>query len=173
MGHTLVAVLPCEEEQKLKNLLCGCNKIPYGRNCDREEANEILPYHITLFHWGKAEDKLYLDRLRLRQQPAFSNVSESCGVIVTGSSVMIAEEGSYLLYFAVSPQPGFREIIDHIGHVLRMDPPGFLHMTLAVSKDADFIYEKKKKLDEVFSYPFYYKIDRCRLYHIWKPVYEV
>ena len=68
MGHTLVAGFSGADLNRITSLLTEDErkvlcKIPFGRGCDRDEADRALPYHMTLAHWSAAEDPLYLPRL--------------------------------------------------------------------------------------------------------------
>lgn len=169
MGHTLVARFDKDGERKILSLVekCGSNqlpnKIPYGRDCDREKANEKFPYHMTVFHWGKKMDPVYLDRL---QAVHFI----PCSINVTGVSCMYAEEGSMLLYLYVEPDQGYQQLKEHLEETLRSYTSGFLHITLAVSQEHDQILSLKKKIEEQIEFPFILKVSAMELYHIWKPV---
>lgn len=165
MGHTLVAVPDARFQSRISTLLPGTNKIPFGRLCDRDAANAALPYHITLYHWGRGEDAVFL--------PKLENVRFSpCQAIITGSGVMCAEEGSALAYLSVSPGEGFAEMEKAFGAALGMPPPVFLHMTLAVGMEGNAIREVKRRMDGEFQYPLSVTIAGCGLFHIWTPVYE-
>ena len=87
MGHTFVTRFDQAGYERIYSLMRGknANKIPYGRNCDRELANGILDYHITMVHWGKAQDKDYLNKL-------WDFQFVPCQVTVTGVSMIAAEE---------------------------------------------------------------------------------
>lgn len=169
MGHTLVARFDKDGERKILSLIekGGSNqlpnKIPYGRDCDRKKANEILPYHITVFHWGKEMDPVYLNRLQ-----SFHFVS--CLIKVTGVSCIYAEEGSMLLYLNVEPDQGYQRLKEHLEETLHSYTTGFLHITLAVSQDHDQILTLKRKIEEQIEFPFILKVSAMELYHIWKPV---
>ena len=99
MGYTLVAKCGDGIFLQLESLLnksgVKSNKIPFGRDCDREAADNLLPYHMTVFHWGKAYDSLYLERIRELHFAPFR-------IEVTGVQVMSAEEGSSLLFFEIA-----------------------------------------------------------------------
>lgn len=169
MGHTLVARFDTEGERKILSLVetGGLkhlpNKIPYGRDCDREEADERLPYHMTVFHWGKAQDAVYLDRLQSFQ-------FTPCSIKVTGVSIMYAEEGSTLLYLNVEPDQGYMKLKEGLECALQSYTSGFLHITLAVSKEHDQILELKKSIEKQTEFPFILNVSSLGLYHIWRPV---
>ena len=59
MGYTLVTSFDKLSYEKLNYLLehQNANKIPFDKKCNREEANKILKYHMTLVHWGKQNDE--------------------------------------------------------------------------------------------------------------------
>ena len=87
-----------------------------------------MEHHITLVHWGKEYDHVLLprlDRIRMRR----------CKVLLTGTSVMRAAEGSFLLFFAIAPSEGFNELLKEVCLTTGMKAPSFLHMTIAVDKD--------------------------------------
>ena len=133
MAHTLVTRFDEADYEHLTLLLdkvgaLKLNKIPYGRDCDRSEADRILPYHITIAHWGKADDDICIERL---QQIVF----RECKVMVTGVSTMFAEEGSSLLYFQIQPGERFLDMTDNVRQFLQSYMSGFWHMTVGVSQD--------------------------------------
>ena len=68
MGHTLVARFEPNDFDSINGCLIEwkgktMNKIPFGRNCDREEANRILPFHMTLLHWARSADSYMLQKM--------------------------------------------------------------------------------------------------------------
>ena len=168
MGHTVVTRFDPAGYERIYSLMKDkkANKIPYGRNCDRDLANEIMDYHITMVHWGKAQDNDYLNKL-----PEVQFVP--CQVTVTGLSVMAAEEGSCLLYFDVIPGEGFARMRKNLEQALQTGCSGFLHMTLAVSKDRGEILKIKEQLEKEAVFPFTLNVEGLDLYHIWKPVKKV
>lgn len=168
MGHTLVARF---QESDLK-LICdlirntvieNCNKIPFGRDCDRTEADSMLPYHVTVAHWAKSEDEFCISRIKYLQ-------AHPCMVWADTPSVMLAEENSVLLYFNIRPS---KEFVDMAAEVDRLIPGHlsfFWHMTLNVSKDHDRIREMAQRLKDTAAYPIPLHVTGLDLYHIWKPV---
>jgi len=171
MGHTLVAHFEDADFEPVRSAFeqVGLDRachIPFGRNCDRSAANAALPHHVTLFHWSKQFDWLYLPRLN---DCSFS----PCRVQIIGSSLMHAEEGSLLLYFDVLPDKGFCELTAHLEETLGLPSPFFLHMTLAVDTDHEKILMLRRRLDETLCYPFTLNVTSMGLYHIWTPTYPV
>lgn len=168
MGHTLVTRFDPESRAFLHNLMAPftANKIPFGRNCDREAANREMDYHLTLLHWAKTRDAYFLDCIR-DFQPA------PCRIWVTGMQVMCAEEGSWLLYFTVAPGPGFRELTASLSDKTQAPCPGFLHITLAVSQDYAAIEAIRGQLQRSVEFPFCLEVDGLDLYHIWRPTKKV
>ena len=168
MGYTLVAGF---DEQSLR-VLHGimepfrANKIPFGRNCDREAANREMDYHMTLFHWAKAMDNVYLPKLT-------DFVSVPCQIQVAGIRMMPAEEDSHLLYFDVCSGDGYNELADLVEKQLACRTSVFLHITLAVSKDSEEIQKIYRHICKTVVFPFSLSIDRLDLYHIWKPTQKV
>ena len=165
MGYTLVASLGDSFFRKMDELAAktNANKIPFGRNCDREEANRQMRSHMTIAHWAKEKDDEYLPRV---DQIEFSPFH----ITVTGTGVMYAEENSMLLYFSVRPGSGYQEAAEQIECALGIDTSDFLHITIAASKDHEFIRKLKEETDRQFRYPFDLDISGLDLYHIWKPV---
>ena len=167
MGHTLVTRFSENGYEKIRDLLYEAgiynnNKIPFGRDCEREEANAFLPYHVTIFHWAKWEDEKYLRALEnLRFRP--------CKVFVTGVSRMNAEEGSSLLYFAVDPGDGYAEMVNVVEALTLSPTSSFLHITLSVGKNEKEIRRQEEALKKA-SYPFFLDVAGLDLYHIWRPV---
>lgn len=86
MGHTLVARFEPKDFDSVNRCLMGwqgktINKIPFGRNCDREEANRILPFHMTLLHWARSADSYMLQKmnaLSFSLLPKLKEISEYC-----------------------------------------------------------------------------------------------
>ena len=168
MGYTLVAVWEPPAfnawEEMLHEASLFPNKIPFGRKCDREEANQILPYHMTLFHWGKEKDGIYLPRVKgIKFSP--------CRLMVTGCEVMAAKEGSSLLCLKVQPGEGYSPMCAEVEEALHAKTSSFLHITLAVSKNREEILKIRNKTREFFRFPFRLTVSSLELYHIWKPVY--
>ena len=142
------------------------NKIPFGRDCDRKEANAVLEYHMTLLHWAKSRDNYYLERIEGFQPTP-------CRIRVTGAKTMHGCEGSLLLYFAVEPDQGFRELVRALEQQTGSACSGFLHITLAVSKDHSAILALGHRIREKVTFPFVLDIDGLDLYHIWRPTKKV
>lgn len=168
MGHTLVARFDSESNDFLHSIMHGAdaNKIPFGRDCDRKAANEVMDYHLTLLHWAKTRDAYFLERIR-DFQPA------TCRILVTDVQMMYAEEGSLLLYFAVRPTRSFRELTDALEEKTGAMCAGFLHITLAVSKDHGEIRKLHDRIRKSTGFPFELGIEGLDLYHIWKPTKKV
>ena len=79
------------------------NKIPFGRDCDRTEADQKLPYHITVAHWAKREDETCIKRLEgLRVTPS--------EVWAVSHSVMNAEEEACFCILTSSPEKSSSEL---------------------------------------------------------------
>ena len=171
MGHTLVTRLNKQDLALIKSAILKTgirtNKIPYGRGCDRDAADQILPYHVTVFHWGKTDDEIYLRRLRDYR------TSGSCSLKITGSSILQGKEGSAVLCFEISPDKSFLAQAAELEKILQGKTSDALHMTLAVSQDHREIRLLKKRIDESLSYPFSIRVEGYGLYHIWKPVKKV
>ncbi len=171
MGYTLVTHFSDESFDKLHDIMRrakaeNCNNIPFGRNCDRQKANEVLPLHITMFHWAKQYDEKYLPMIEeLNFTPS--------RIKVNGTQIMYAEEGSSLLYFSIEPDEGFAAMVNGIYEAVNHRVSDFLHMTIAVDKDHEEIRKTKERIDEAADYPFTLDIAGLMLYHIWKPVKQI
>lgn len=143
-------------------------KKPFGRNCDREAADRILPYHFTVFHWAKSDDEKYLGRIKGLNNPG------PCSLKITGTYIMYpAEEGSGLLFFTVEPDERYDYCASAIEKAIKRPTSSFYHITIAVSKDYDEIAVLKRMIDRTVRYPFSVRVDGFDLYHIWKPVKRV
>ncbi len=168
MGHTVVLGFDTESQGLLHNLLepFDVNKIPFGRKCNRKDANEAMDYHMTLYHWPKTMDSDCLSRLH-----GFK--SKPCQVQVNGIRIMQAEEDSWLLYFEVSPTESFVKLKllfeNHTGFRISE----FLHITLAVGKDYKEIRKIKDHICETRVFPFELTADRIDLYKIWMPTVKI
>ena len=171
MGYTLVTRLNKEGLASIKSAVIKTgirtNKIPFGRGCDRDAADQVLPYHVTVFHWGKTDDEIYLRRLRDYR------TSGSCTLKITGSSILHGAEGSAVLCFEIFPEKSYLAQAAELEKILQAKTSDSLHMTLAVSQDHREIKILKKKIDESLSYPFSVRVKGYDLYHIWKPVKKV
>lgn len=165
MGHTLVAVFQDSLNRTLDAALTGlpANKIPFGRDCDRAQANRILPYHATLVHWGKASDAALLSRtMALRMQP--------CAVKVTGAALWDAEEFSSLLCLTAEPGAGFSALRRAITEKTGLTVPEALHITVSVSRDRDLTQQQHRALTKALHFPLTLPVRALALYHIWEPV---
>ena len=140
----------------------NANKIPFGRKCDRDTANQIMKYHMTLVHWAKEYDAVFLPRVERIQFVPFK-------IIVTGTNMLYAEEGSLLLYFSVVPGDEFLHAMENIQNVMGMQTSSFFHITIAVSQDHPYIQRLKEVVDEQCVYPFELMVSGLDLYHIWTP----
>lgn len=168
MGHTLIARFEPKDFDSVNRCLMGwqgktINKIPFGRNCDREEANRILPFHMTLLHWGRSSDSYMLQRMNAL---SFAPVT----VTVTGPDIMSAEENSFILYFQVIPEKDFNKWRSEQEKAVDAAFSGFLHITIAVSKDQEEINQLRQLLEQNLTFPIKLRICSLKLYHIWKPV---
>lgn len=166
MGYTLVARIDDVGFEPIKNILEHemTNKIPYGRNCDREQANSNLPYHMTLFHWAKAYDEQYLHLINhLLFHPFSANA--------TGISIQHAEEDSSLLYLSVHPNADYEAFCFEFKSLTGIALPSSLHITLAASKDHFQMEHLKRSVCESVVFPLTITITQIELYHIWQPVY--
>ena len=164
MGHTLVLRFNQAGYQKLQKLTGSApvNKIPFGRDCDREAANKILKYHMTVFHWARNEDEVYLPRLEHYQ-------FHPCRIRITGCSMAAAEENSRLLYLQAEPAEGYAEMVSDLEKTLHCRTSGFLHITLAVSRNEKEILDLKSFVRSKAVFPFELEAEGMDLYHIWKP----
>jgi len=166
MGHTLVTEFDEEGIRKISNLLSSAgirtaNKIPFGRNTDREIANSALPYHVTVTHWGKQEDDYYLENLNHFQ-------FYPCTVKADHAAVISAAENSLLLYLEIVPDKGWQNMMNSLHEATGAADPFFLHMTISVSKNHSLILDQYNAL-KGFE-PFLLNVSGLALYHIWNPV---
>ncbi len=169
MGHTLVTAFSKDGYQKIEAMfekagaksLC---KIPYGRDCQREEAERILKHHITMFHWAKKDDEKYLSLLNAYR------FERPCTAMVSAVSLKRAEKNSLMLYLNVKPSEGFEEMRKSLEQTLGAKTSPFLHITLAISKDHEEIQRLYERISAMEIFPFTLEITGMDLYHIWKPV---
>lgn len=171
MGHTLVTRLNKHDLALIQATVLKtgipANKIPFGRGCDREAADRVLPYHITFFHWGKKDDETYLRRLKGYKAPG------TCVLAITGSTILPGAEGSVVLCFTISPDKNYLVQAAELERILQGKTSASLHMTLAVSQDHREIRLLKRKIDEALMYPLLIRVEGYDLYHIWRPVKKV
>ena len=166
MGYTLVARINDDRFDPIKDILEKekANKIPYGRNCDREAANVNLPYHITLFHWAKEQDEQYLQLINRLVFYPFS-------VNITDISIMYGEDGSSILYLPVNPTADYETFGSEFKSLTGITPSSFLHITLVVSKDCSQLERLKRMICEHVVFPISITVTQIELYHIWQPVF--
>ncbi len=167
MGHTLIVSWDKREFQQIdRQIKClsqyHYNKIPYGRKCDRETSDQILPYHMTVFHWGKEEDYKYLEKMNNLTFHPFS-------VFVNRAMMIPDAEGSQLLMLSVELGKDYSFFRDSLNASELYSPP-FPHITVAASKkphEIDLLY---RQICYNVTFPFTIYVSRLELYHIWRPV---
>ncbi len=168
MGHTLITRLTDADEKKIRMYMhlagaAGELKIPFGRGCDRAEADRLIPYHITIMHWGNSEDAVMLERLR--------NFHFSCSqFIITSPQIRPGREGSTHLAFRAEPGRGARAMIRELERVMESPVSSDLHMTLAAGKDRKTMEQYLAKIQRCVSFPFTIDTDGLDLFHLWHPV---
>ena len=167
MGHTLVARWEKGSFSQIEYLMKSITqyqyiKIPYGRNCNRYTADKILPWHITVSHWGKNKDSLYLSKVD-------SLVFMPFEVLVNQPKIFSAEEGSSILMLPVQPAAGYDIFCSGLCQS-GIHSSMFLHITLAVSKNPEKIRFLCRQIIREVSFPFPIHICGLELYHIWDPV---
>lgn len=168
MGHTLVAAFSEESDRKIRELLrlSGAekpNKVPFGRNCDRNAANKVLGYHATIFHWPKPDDEKYLSRLKdFRFRGA-------CTVIADRVMMEPAEENSLFLYLPLRAGEGFSAMESDVHSALGSSRSRVLHVTLAISQDHAQIEALYHRIQEQQRFPITLTVTRLELYKIWTP----
>ena len=167
MGHTLVTRFTDEGYSTIQGLLesngvKNVNKIPFGRSCDRTVANSILPYHVTMAHWKKPEDKKYLAHLSAFKFSEFK-ITFSKTVVWRGA------EGSWILALSVKPTKGFRKTEKDLRKAFNkffyVHKP---HLTISVSKDKKEIEAQREAIKSAF--PITLDVVGLDLYKIWNPV---
>ena len=168
MGHTLVARFSAQDEQRLGALLKKAggdtlNKIPYGRQCDRALADRVLPYHVTLFHWGKEKDAFYLGKLQGYRFPA------PFPFTVLQPDVAPAEEGSCILRCKIQPSAEYRAVIQPLEQRMGRPAAKHLHLTLGISKEHSRLRQVCSELRKHQKFPFEMTVIGLDLYKIWTP----
>lgn len=169
MGHTLTAHFDRKSDALIQDIMRKADalqacRIPYGRDCDRETANTILPYHITLFHWGRRDDAYYLGKLEELRFPG------RCHVKAVDASLMHGAEDSLLLKLDVKPEEDYAELCSEIETLLGSKTVRHPHITLAISRDHEEIRRIHNAVSEHVPFPLALCIDGLDLYQIWKPV---
>ena len=168
MGHTLVTRFKLSDYEQIRKLMEriggeDSNKIPFGRDCDRIEADRSLPYHVTVAHWARQEDEECIRRLHaLEVMP--------CEIWAYSHSVMHAEENSLILFLNIKPGEEFIKTAHAVDRLIPSHMTSFWHMTLAVSKDHAKIQRMADSMAESVNYPIPLHVTGLDLYHIWKPV---
>lgn len=172
MGHTLVTHFTNESGDLIRRIMheAGAEyacKIPYGRDCERKEADQLLPHHITVFHWAKEYDAIYLSRLKEYR------FKEVCHVRAVRATLVYAEENSLLLKLDVKPEEDFIKMAEVLEITLGKKTSRSLHITLAVSKDHDEMKRIFQRINEQNLLPLRLCVSGLDLYHIWRPVRKV
>lgn len=172
MGHTLVTHFTNESGDLIRRIMheAGAEyacKIPYGRDCERKEADQLLPHHITVFHWAKEYDAIYLSRLKEYR------FKEVCHVRAVRATLVYAEENSLLLKLDVKPEEDFIKMAEVLEITLGKKTSHSLHITLAVSKDHDEIRRIFRRIEQQSVFPLRLCVSGLDLYHIWRPVRKV
>lgn len=168
MGHTVVLGFDNESVAIIHNLLepFGANKIPFGRVCNREQADKIMDYHMTLHHWPKTMDSYCLPKLR-----GFQSIP--CQVLVDGIGILPSKENSWLLYFEVNPTATFTQLKLLFERHTGFSVTRFYHITVAVEKDYNRIIEIHDYICKNQTFPFILTADRIDLYKIWSPTQKI
>lgn len=168
MGHTVVLGFNAASNEIIHKLLepFGANKIPYGRKCNREEANKVMDYHMTLYHWSKIKDEYCLSRIK-----GFHCMP--CQIKVNGTHIIQAEENSWLLYFDIIPTDTFTHLKTLFEEHTGFNVSSFYHISLAVSKDYNEISEINDYICNNQIFPFLLSADRLDLYKIWTPTQKI
>ncbi len=167
MGHKLVAVLGHELPRLILTAgVINNNKIPFRPFLDREAANNIMPYHTTLFQWDKQQDIFYLQKMAdLTFKP--------CKVVAEEFAIMNSTGYSYLLFVRVTPGDGFQELCQSISEVTGRPLETYLRVSLSCSKDQKQIREQYKALTKTIRLPVELPIRGLELFHIWDPIKRV
>ena len=169
MGHTLVARFQERDFGAVLSALSKwngtpVNKIPFGRDCNRDEADHILPYHMTILHWARSDDAVMLPKMKELALPSLTVIADSV-------HILLAEENSSLLYFKIKPTASFEQWCHMQGKALGVCfELNFLHISIAASKNAAEIKRLAQYLKRSLTFPFELHIRNMELYHIWNPV---
>ncbi|SDA20267.1 hypothetical protein SAMN02910447_01730 [Ruminococcus sp. YE71] len=169
MGHVIAAGFSQESLTELKFLMKkatsdSANKIPYGRGCDREQADSVFGYHISLFNWAKEKDGTMLGRLCGYQ------FRSACTVFAEKPILLHGHEDSVMLCLKIRPADGFYSLTDGLKDTLGHKVGEHPHITLAVSKDHGRIHRMYKKLKKSEFFPLELTVDHLELYKVWNPV---
>lgn len=165
MGYAIVTAFEDILYKKVRNAIGNsyANKIPFGRDCDRDKANQVLDYHVTLVNWKESQNAIYLPRTDvLHFQP--------CELIITGSRIKTTKDGGYLLRFDIVPGNGFSKMKSYLEKCMELPISQSLHITLAVDDDSESLRALQKKIDSRFEYPCRIKVTGWDMYHLWRPV---
>lgn len=169
MGYTLVARFQESDFEVMVSTLSmwggtPVNKIPFGRGCDRNEANTILPYHMTILHWSRSDDVVMLPKMKNLVLPSMTVTADSVRVLP-------AAENSSLLYLQIKPTVSYERWCHAQGKAIGVCfDLSFLHVTIAVSKNTTEIEQLAKYLKLRMKFPFELRIRKLELYHIWNPI---
>lgn len=167
MGHTLVACFGSNGEKLLREALgpyaSRLNKVPYGRDGNRTQANRELPYHMTVAHWGRNDDQQLLQALE-----GYSFIP--CTLSLTGLETGRGTEGSILLYFRVRPHDDYLRMAQDVSRTLGIPTTTFYHVTIAAEKDRNLVRAAQEYIGGQANFPLEMPIASLDLYHIWSPV---
>ena len=167
MGHNLTAVFGHELPRMILTAgVINNNKVPFRPFLDREAANQVLPYHTTLFQWDKQQDIFYLNKMA---DLTFS----PCTVTAEEFGIMNSTGYSYLLFVRCAAGEGFQELCDNISAVTGRPLETYLRVTLSVSKDQKQIKQQYKALTKSAKLPMVLPVRGLEVFHIWDPVKRV
>ena len=166
MGHTIVSVFSDESTRWINDCCCkggiaSPNKIPYGKCLNREKTNGILPYHMTMVHWGKESDDFCLKNLKKVQ-------FQTCCVSAIDCSIYTGAEKSGLVCINVFPDHKCKELREQLVRNVGGKPATFWHITLAVDKNMDRMKQFYRNIKTKINFPFVLQISALEVYHIWE-----
>ncbi len=167
MGHKLAAVFGHELPRMILTAgIINNNKIPFRPFLDREAANQIIPYHTTLFQWDRQQDIFYLQKMAdLTFTP--------CSLIAEEFAIMNSTGYSYLLFVRLTPGDGFQQLCESVTAVTGRPLENYLRVTLSVSKEQKLIRNQYKALTKSVKLPITLPVHGLELFHIWEPVQRV
>ena len=165
MGHMIAAAFSDESRIELKYLMKkaaaeNAIKLPFRHGLDREQANSVIGYHITLFNWSSEKDAEMFSRLE-----GFSFTGE---FKVTAEKLYLTHghDDSLLLCLKIKTDSRFSELTEKLGERLKHKVGEHPHITLAVSKDHDEIHKFYKRIKAQGVFPIELTADHREVYKI-------
>jgi 2'-5' RNA ligase len=164
---SLISLLGTEDLGKIQSMVgllgeAAC-KVPFISGVENRLAVDTLPFHFTVYTWGRGLLPQVVEALRAIGFPEIT-------VKVDGVGIMDGAQSSHVLYLSIGENPQLRQlqkILYDQSPNEKYRPDRFVfHITLHVDKDFDKIAKMKQRLEHDFR-PFDIKVSDFGLFEIY------